>query len=404
MTSGFSDPNNHVPEVTPDDAWGDSDVHVADYSQPTALLPPRRSVADKPSSPEATMEIGLRIETKSNQDDPAEEPRKLVVQEFNGSIVRLDQDENAPPKVDRILTFHERPAKLQNPGNPRGEGREWGRADRGSTKWIWGMIAGTSFLVIIGMVLLPFINAPNAARPRSGSEAIAIPDDPTSLLVERMNRMVERQDDAMRLYDSFCHARISDDVIPLLRNGETLRETLRANWKPLEIPSDWKPGIDCTWSVVELEGNACGLLQGQLPDHSVFTAYLTSDHDRLLLDWKATTGYGTSTFSQLESGPCDASEIRGVITLSDYYTPTFPESSHQSYRLTSPDGKNTLWCYTARDSEAFAKLSKELEPGSITNESIGPKKVTLRLERGPDDTLPNQWMIGGMLHLDWLSP
>jgi hypothetical protein len=135
-----------------------------------------------------------------------------------------------------------------------------------------------------------------------------------------------------------------------------------------------------------------------------FTAYLTSEHDQLQLDWKATTGYGTATFAQLESGNCDASEIRGVITFSDYYTSTFPEFDYQSFRLSSPDEKSALWCYTPRNSEVFANLSKELEPGSIDTDSKGPKKVTLRLERGPEGSLPNQWVIGGLLHFDWLSP
>lgn len=404
MNSGFSDPNNHVPEVTPDDAWGDSEVHFAEYAQPTALLPPRRSVADKTPSPAVSMEIGLRIDTKLSQDEPVDEPRKLVVQEFNGSIVRLDQDENAPPKVDRIMTFRERPANLPSTGNTRGEGREWGRAHRGSTRWIWGMIGGVAVLVVLGIFLLPVINAPNAAREIPGSESPAISEDPTSLLVERMNRMLERQEDAARIYRSFGLAEVSDEAAPYLRDGEALKETLRANWKRLQIPKDWNPADESNWSVVELQGNACGLLQGQLPDHSSFTAYFTTDQDQLLLDWKATTGYGTSSFARLESGNCDASEIRGVITISDYYTSTFPESDYQSFRFASPDGKTTLWCYTPRDSEVFGKLSKELEPGSIDTDSKGPKKVTLRLERGPEGSLPNQWMIGGLLHLDWLSP
>ncbi len=404
MNTGFSDPNNHVPEVTPDDAWGDSEVPFTEYHQPTALLPPRRTVKDKSSAPAASIEMGLRIEPRSNSDELAEEPQRLMVQEFNGDIVRLNQDESAPPKVDRIVTFHERPANLQSADTPRGEGREWGRAHRGSTKWIWGMVAAVAVLVALGIFLLPTINAPNAPRKVPGSESVAVPEDPTSLLVERMNRLLERQDDAARIYRSFSQATISDEALPYLRNGEGLKDTLRANWTPMGIPSDWAPADDSNWSVIELAGNACGLFQGLLPDGSGFTAYFTSDHDQLLLDWKATTGYGTATFVQLKSGPCDASEIRGVITFSDYYTPTFPESDYQSFRLASPDDQQTLWCYATRDSVAFEKISTELAPGSIATEERGPQKVTLRLESGPEGSLPNQWMIGDLLHLDWLSP
>lgn len=404
MTPGFSDPNNHAPEVTPDDAWGDSEVHFEESRQPTALLPPRRSVTDKPPVPGSSMEMGLRIDTKANQDAPAEEPRKLVVQEFNGSIVRLDQEENTPPKVDRIVTFHERPTILSSSTILRGEGREWGKAQRGSLKWIWGMGAGVTFLVVLGIYLLPSINAPNAARKRPGSELPAIAEDPTSLLVERMNRLLDRQDDAATIFASLCRATISDDAIPYLRGGEALRETLRSHWRQIEVPTDWEPAVESSWSVVELAGDACGVLEGHMPDNSMFTAYFTSDHDQLFVDWKATTAYGTSTFSELEAGSGDAGEIRGVISLSDYHTALFPETDYQSFRLASPDGKHTLWCYALRNSEVFGKISPELEPGTIVTESKGPKRVTVRLERGPEGSLPNQWVIGGLHHLDWLSP
>ena len=97
-------------------------------------------------------------------------------------------------------------------------------------------------------------------------------------------------------------------------------------------------------------------------------------------------------------------EIRGVISLSDFYTSTFPEDDYQCFRLASPDDKSFVWCYTLRNSVEFTEISAELNPGSIDTESRAPIKVTLRLERGPEASLKNQWLIGKLLHLDWTSP
>ena len=406
MNSGFSDPNNHVPEVTPDDAWGDSDSHFAEVAQPTAILPPRRSlVLDKPASRVEPVEIGLRIDTRLMQDEPSEVPRKLEVLDFNTNVIRLDQDENSPPKVDRIVTFHERPASLPSRGNPHGEGREWGHAHRGSLRWLWGMGGGVALLVVLGIALLPAINAPNAARELPGSDSPFTEEDTTSLLARQMGQMLQQQPEAMQTYRSFIHATTADEALTFIHGGEALKDTLRANWKPVQIPDQWAPPDDSTWTVIDREGHALGLLQGVLPDLTKFTAYFAlNDQNQLLLDWKATTGYGTSPFVELEGGPCDASEIRGVVSFSDFYTSVLPEADYQCFRLTSPDERNFVWCYTLRDSEEFTRISAELNPGSIDTESRKPIKATLRLECGPVGSLKNQWLIGELLHLDWTSP
>lgn len=406
MNTGFSDPNNHVPEVTPDDAWGDSDSHFTEVAQPTAILPPRRQlVLEKAASRVEPVEIGLRIDTRLMQDELSESPRKLEVQDFNTNVVRLDQDENSPPKVDRIVTFHERPASLPSKGNLHGEGREWGQVHRGSLKWLWGMGGGVALLVVLGIALLPAINAPNAAREIPGSNSPFTDEEATSPLAKQMSQMLQQQPEAMQTYRSFIHAANADQALKFIHGGETFKDLLRTNWKPLQIPEQWAPPDESTWTVIDREGHALGLLQGVMPDLTKFTAYFAlDDKNQLLLDWKSTIGFGTSSFAQLEDGPCDASEIRGVISLSDFYTSTFPEDDYQCFRLASPDDKSFVWCYTLRNSVEFTEISAELNPGSIDTESRAPIKVTLRLERGPEASLKNQWLIGKLLHLDWTSP
>ncbi|MES2660090.1 MAG: hypothetical protein V4689_15820 [Verrucomicrobiota bacterium] len=402
MTSGFSDPNNHIPEITPDDEWGDSDSHVTEINPSATALPPRRSVTDKASSAVETPETGLRIDSKVIREEVSETPRKLQVQEITGSVLRLEQDDSAPARVERVVAFREKPAHLKNGKNPRGEGLEWGRAHRSSPRWILGMALTILILVVLGIAMAPRINAPNAGRKITAAPMIE--DEETSEGADQMNQMLERQSEAMQIFRSFSQAVHFDEIVPLVRDGASLKDTLRENWKPMGISNQWAPAEDCSWGVVELGGHPCGLLQGQLPDHSKFTAYFTRESNRLLLDWKATTAYGTATFDQLESGEADGSEIRGEISLTDFYTSSFPEAGYQSFRFISPDEKTTIWCYALRSSLTFGQIARHLQTGEIVQEAPGPKRITLRLDREPDGALPNQWLIGGMLHIDWASP
>jgi hypothetical protein len=145
-------------------------------------------------------------------------------------------------------------------------------------------------------------------------------------------------------------------------------------------------------------------LEGDLPDHRKFAAYFTWQGGRLLMDWKATVAFGTATFEQLAEGKGDASEIRGEIAASDYYSAFWPEAEYRSYRLTSPDQESSIWCYVRRGDAAEGVVAPLFNRGVIIGESQSSRKITLRLVRGSPESLPNQWLIGEMLHVDWATP
>lgn len=359
---------------------------------------------DKQDSVKEGLNTGLRIDPKVTRDDSAEAPLRLEIQEINGEVVRLVQEVQAPSKVDRIVTFRERPAHLKGSRNTRGEAGEWGHAHRGSTKWILAMGVSVLFLVVSGMILLPKINASNA--PRKGPESAAMPTESDELKPANteLDRLLTRQSEAIQIYRAFAHASQPEQVVPLIRDGESLIATLAKHWQAMEIPADWSPSTSSNWTARVIAGRVSALLEGFHPDGSGFKAYFTTDHDQLQLDWKATTGHGTATFDQLKSNQGDPSEIRGNISFSDYYTNLFPESSYQSYRFVSPDDEITLWCYAARNSEADESVRSQLQGGAIIQEAPRATRVTLRLKRAPDEALPNQWMIGELIHTDWLSP
>lgn len=407
MNSGFSDPNNHVPQPSPDDGWEDSPAKSGiplsipvlprlPVPQLTETNPP----ASKPRDPSTPV---LRVMDPTQRGPSRSTPIKLQVETFGATAIRAATAAPSPPKVERVITFQER----QNPSAEQpqniGEGGDWGRENHGAMRWILWTGAGVVVLVILVMAMLPTINAPNTIRPdMTGPVAIAEQED-NPQHIAALNQILNRQPEALRIYRNFLAAAHSDELIPLIRDISGVRDALRERWHPYRIPSQWELAPDTGWSVMVLEGHSCGLLTGLLPDNSKFLAYFTADDGRLLLDWKATTGYGTALFRDLEKGLGDGSEIRGSVSIIEYYTPQFPEETYQSYRLVSPDGNSLIWCYADRNSTACPILSRKLKAGPIIDKAEDSEKFTLSLERGPEGSQPNQWHIQQLLQTDWVS-
>lgn len=406
MNPALLDPNNHVPEVSPDDGWGDAEGIIPEATTGAAhVLPPRRSVVDRsPTAAVAAVEnglTGLRIDSNLTRGQSADSSQRLKVQEISGTIMRLDPLASAPPKVPRQITFHERPVGASGGKKPADESLQWGLARRRPTHWILGAGAAVAIIVVLGMMVLPAINAPNAARAVPNAKPFV---EEKIEGIEAMNLMLVKQPEAQRIFRAYATASGVDDIIPLVRDGHPLMALLRANWRPLEISKAWDPAADTRWTVSEFTGRPCGLLQGSFPDHSEFSAYFINDGNPLRLDWKATTGFGTATFEQLEKNSGDPSEIRGEISSAEYYNDIFPEAAYQSYRLISPDGEIVIWCYARRDEAADQVTAPLFHQHDVRGAFQRSQKVTLRLAPAPPGALPNQWLIGELLHLDWLTP
>lgn len=408
LMSILSDPNNSAPEVTPDDSWED------DEGTPSMILPSRRKLSAGSalraarSAPEPLN--GLRIDSAvviqtAGPTESREPARRLQVKEFNRSALRLDEKEMVPTpeKVSRQGPIFR--ALLLREGRVKtGEGRDWGAAHRHRLPWLLGAGAVVITSVLCGMVLLPKINAPNVPIVGSTGVALVVENETEIEGMDTLNALIARRGEALEIFRRFALASEVEDLIPLVLEGSALKETFHQYWQPQNLPANWKPSAHSSWRVVESSSSPYLLLEGDFPDYTPFSAYFTHQGPLLLLDWKATTAFGTASFSELETGTGDPTEIRGVISLADYYSAHLPESAYQSYRLATPHEKVAIWCYTLRNSEPAARLASFLTHGEITREAAAFKQVTLRLERGPDDTAPNQWLIGEVIQADWLTP
>jgi hypothetical protein len=430
MDSCLIDPNNHAPEVTPDDVRGDAAERQPSQSSAASLLPPKRI---HPETSQATPSLSMplpfrlvypkRIQPETSQVTPTDtnrtglllgwdtltrnpEPsdRHLEVHEIDGSVVRLAVEKTTLPKVPRKFAFHAKPAENTQSCPHQGEDKEWGRSRTHSLRWLLIASVGVITLIAVAMLLLPLINEANAVRLLPGQDALMLEPEEKLEDLESLNRMLTRQPDAEQIFRSFASATIAADIFPLVRDAETVQPLIRANPRPTIVSKAWLPPADTSWSVFANHGKPCGLLEGTLPDFSKFSAYLVMSNNQLLLDWKATTGYGTATFEALQQNQGDPREIRGKILTAGFFTATFPEDTYQSYQLVAPTDDKAIWCYTRRGDAADETIGKLFADGAILTASKEPQKVTLRLERGPSGALPNQWLIGEMLHKDWIIP
>lgn len=412
MNSSLADPNNHVPAVSPDDAWGDVDgcltgpivveeiVEQVPATLPAAVLPPKRP--KEAGAQGTTGDEGLRIDSNIQRRLPDEPEVRLEVQEIDGSVVRLDPEVPAAPRMPRQLTFHEKPPDNPEARERQGEGREWGRASRFSIRWIAGISITVMSVVIASLVMLPRINKANAARPEKMGLVVETDDNVEE--IEAIQDMLARQPEATQMFRKFASARVVDDFLPFLRDRQTVEDLVRAkSWSPI-APPDWNPSTGLNWLVFDEKGQAFGILDGTLPDFSRFSAYLALHDGQLLLDWKATMGYSTAGFDEMAKGVGDTSEVRVLAALSGFYTDVFPESDYQSFQLFSPDDEAAIWAYAERGGRADAELGRLLSKGAIIAETQGKTKVTLKLTRKPDVGLPNQWLVEEMLHKEWITP
>lgn len=390
-----SDPlasNPPTPEVLPGADRGEDEIENSTVVLPTARTP----VGSMNRA--AMAKSGLRIGVDAARETPTHSSRRIEVNELNRAAVRLESTIPAPPKVVGKIAVREDDLTLPNAGAaPWWSG--WVRI-----RWIAATGAAIVAMVILTMALLPIINAPNAPRADSKGRSLQVVNEEKIEGLDAMNRLLAKQPEAMRIFRLYAQAVRVDEILPLLWDGEAIKETLRDRWRPLRVPSHWTPPADCTWTVFEATGHLDGLLQGNFPDHSGFEAYFIDDGNRMLLDWKATTAYGTASFAQLAKNEGDGSEIRGKITVADFYSATWSESEYQCYLFTSPDDRIGIWCYARRGEAAANTISELLKVGEITQEAEASRSMTLGLERGASGGQPNQWLIKAILQIDSASP
>lgn len=290
----------------------------------------------------------------------------------------------------------------------RGERQDWGEEKgRGSARWMLYTGIGVVLLVILAVVLS---QVGGNGKPRESGRSQFGKLAPTkekaaeeTADLEMLEMLTNSQQEAKEIYAKVATAAKASELSGFLFNWDAMLPLLEKNWKQPVSKEDWVPEDAAIWTVLDRDGKRYGVLEGSHPDFSDYTAYFRNTPGGLRMDWKATGGYGTATFDELKGGAGDGSEIRARISLSDFYTFALPEGKFRSFRLMSPDGSSNLWAYTALNGEMDQRLMDLFIPSEITGEAQSEVQVTLSLEPGPEDGLPNQWIVRDIISLTWLD-
>jgi hypothetical protein len=404
METSLIDRPPHAEDVSPEDVWGDVVGLEADSRGAGTALPPKRVKEETQANSAAEGEVGLRIGGGHSGHASGDAAPRLEVQEIDGCVVRLDPETASEPWAPRQFTFHQRPAGHEAGRGAAGEARDWGKPRKQPVIWIFGSGLAVVVTIVGAVMLLPSIDKSIAARPRPGdTELVLEPDGMTPEAVDIKN-MLARQAEAEGIFRALVTAPSAADMLPLLRDAGEITALIQTKpYPPGALAGRLAPKTD-HWTALHSEGLTYGLLKGTFPDHTRFEAYFVMENEKLVLDWKASSGFGTADFGELAQKRGNPAEIRAWISNAGFYTLAFPEETFQCYQLLSPDKQQSVWAYCRRGGDVEGLVNTRLKGGYILQNETESMKATVRLEPGPADALPNQWLIGELLHKDWIAP
>ena len=404
METSLIDRLANAEDVSTEDVWGDVVGLEADPRGAGVALPPKRLKEEKQANGAAEGEVGLRIGGGFSNHATGEAAPRLEVQEIDGRVLRLDPEIAAEPWAPRQFTFQERPAGHETGRSADGEARNWGKPKKQSVIWIFGSGMAVVATVVGAVMMLPSIDKSVAARPRPGDTELVLEPDGMTQEAVAIKNMLARQTEAEGIFHALVTAPSAADMLPMLRDAGKTAGLVEAKPHPLGAFAGRPAPHTDHWTALHGDGLTYGLLKGTLPDHSRFEAYFVMEGEQLVLDWKATSGYGTADFGELAQKRGNPAEIRAWISNAGFYTLAFPEDSFQCYQLLSPDKQQSVWAYCRRGGEVEGLINTRLKAGYILQNEMESMKATVRLEAGPTEALPNQWLLGELLHKDWIAP
>lgn len=278
------------------------------------------------------------------------------------------------------------------------EEKDWGAPTVFDPKW-------TIFitLAILGMIIacLALMQLSGPAT-QEGADKIR-KEQRKKMLQAELNKLTSRENEARKMYADFASARVVEEILPMIRNSKELGNLIRRVGHEPTVERDWRPPADADWRAGLFGNRLFAVLSGDLPGNfSNFSAYFVLEGDLLLLDWKATTAYGSASFDELVQGEGDGSEIRGYLKPAELYYGDFTEDKYHCYQFESPDKHEVVWCYVKRSSELAIELGRYFLKGEIIEQSTEELPMTLKLSRVEGRCMPNQWLLDGLLYKNWI--
>jgi hypothetical protein len=415
MNPDKDDPNNHVPAVAPDDDWDGLDVEQVFDAQ----LPPRRVEATRlPKIDLNHKEVSLVEPVRFTSDVVprlSESHLKTYVPihlKMNSEREEGEKEDFLPALVMEDLKQGDfSPRGIQKPilqsRSQDGERNDWGVAQKKeSSRWMLYTALGV-ILLIVTTVSISYINWDKYIRniDKNGSNRSARNNIKKESNIDQdlLGRLTSSDKEATQIYGKYAQAKSLDDFTGSIYLSKSNTQFVAKVWAPIGADSDWVPSDTSAWKTHQNGSQLFAELKGVNHNFSKFIAVFRYENTQLKMDWKATTGYGSASFTELKSGTGDGSEIRGWIESSSFFTQELPEERYHSFVIRSADKRDSVWGYSEIGSVADTDLMKLFAKSSITGESIIEAKVILNMVSGDRGMLPQQWIIKSLIAENWLD-
>jgi hypothetical protein len=398
------DPNNHAPPVTPGDDWDHAD-EAAEVALPVGVVLPSKRA--KPAQGQSTAKArkppppGLRIDFRMAARKVPLPDAQSPIQSFDGEVVRLEQAlDEGPFQASKVIEKVTQ-AALEEPRDLHGEGKDWGKARKRPLRWLVAGGLGVAVLVIAALAVQELFLM---QRKQVQTPPIEWIEEAPLAEVQGFEMDGASEAEARLLVAAYAKAQSPEEVVPLIRNAARLSPRLKLDWLPWHAPPNWEPAREAVWTVTAEGGISHAMLSGWKPDFSRFGVYFVRDEGALKIDWEATEGLSDTSLESLERGLGTGGVIRAHVMPENFYSLTFPEAEFRSFKILAPDRERVIWGYVQLGSPAEAALLKVFEAAKTLEAASPEQAMTLRLTPAPEGSQKNQWIIGEMLHIDWVSP
>jgi len=406
----FEDPNNHVPKLTAVDDWEDEEP---------AVIPRKRAADQRPAGYAAKaveeaddgkgLEIGMRELERSQDSEGRSAAQRLEVTDHTPRLTvpeagvlprvvpkQVIEKKESSQQEETADTWHGRTADTEN----------WGKQRSLSTRWMVISGAVLAVTILAGVILLPKFGWKNERGVRTNFSNLEVFEAPMlDVDPARSFELAEGiEAKAKALVESYVKAASVEDILPLVRDRDRVEKSLRERWTPMGLPASWHVPDESKWEILKSGTREYGFLTGLLPDVTPFRFYIVQEGEKALLDWEASSGFSETKFEDLAKRQGEGGIVRGYVSPGDLYTFSLPESDYQCFRITSANAETSIWGYARRKDPVAEKLAEPFVPGVIPREIQSESPMTLKLEKGPAEALPNQWIISELVHLEWLTP
>lgn len=306
--------------------------------------------------------------------------------------------------ADEEAPLQAKPMSEVGPAEPRISSRDQ-RARRGLARWTGWMAVGTCVAVVAavtGLMLAGKGKVSNAAsNPGYVFEEKQQLDREQEYLLVHSKELIKQ---AEMLLERYAVAASVEEILPLVRDAEKVKERMVRLWKPWGTDPILAAGEEMTGFVLEESERAGISLKGRKGDFSSFDMVFIREGEGLKLDWEASHGIGELQVAELAEGvAAEGRVVRGIIQPTEFYTLAFPDSRFRSFRLADASGDHFIWVFAPLGSTVASVLKSEFNEGSVLLEKSAQIAATVRLS-GTGGSSGKCYEITEMLHKGWVTP